>query len=130
MSFELISKRPKLVESNILKYVNTMKKQKYLAKKEIEQKVIQEKEIEIEVQSKTWYNKMSDYICEFIKENYGFVLLFILIILLLLIRYIECNKRKDRIKDIVVKYANDKTRKKKKNNNIQFTDMIEFDDNY
>jgi hypothetical protein len=129
MSFELISNRPKLVDRNILKYVNTMKKQKYLAKKEIEQKEIQEKEIEIQVQSKTWYNSISDYICEFIKENYGFVLLFILIVLLLFIRYIECNKRKDKIKDIVIKYANDKNKKKKKYNN-QFIDTIEFEDSY
>lgn len=125
-----MSRRPKLVERNILKYVNNMKKQKYLAKKEIEQKEIQEKEIEIEVQSKTWYNKVSDYMWDFIKENYGFVLLFILIILLLFIRYIECNKRKDKIKDIVVKYANDKNKKKKKDSNIQFNNDLEFEDNY
>jgi hypothetical protein len=129
MSFELISNRPKLVERNILKYVNNMKKQKYLAKKDIEQKEMKEKEIELEVHSKTWYNNVSDYICDFIKENYGFVLLFILIIILLLIRYIECNKRKDKIKDIVVKYANDKTKKKKKYND-DFMDDLEFANNY
>lgn len=106
MSFDIYSNKPKLVEKNILKYINNKKKQKYLAKVEAEQKEIIQKEIEIEVQSQTWYGTIGKQIWEFIKENYGFVLLISLISLLLFIRYIECNKKKQKIKDIVIKYAN------------------------
>ena len=96
-----IPKYPKLVEKKILKYINHKNKQKYLAKEEIKQKEI----AEIQIQSETWYKKLGDYTWEFIKENYGFILLISLICLLLLVRYIECNKRKERIKELVMKYA-------------------------
>jgi hypothetical protein len=110
MSFDIYSNKPKLVEKNILKYINNKKKQKYLAKVEAEQKEIVQKEIELEVQSQTWYGTIGKQIWEFIKENYGFVLLISLISLLLFIRYIECNKKKEKIKDIVIKHINKKNK--------------------
>ena len=123
MSFDIYSNKPKLVEKNILKYINNKKKQKYIAKVEAEQKEIAQKEIEIEVSSQTWYGTIGKQIWEFIKENYGFVLLISLISLLLFIRYIECNKKKQKIKDIVVKYAN------KQNNNSDSEYESDSEDN-
>ena len=123
MSFDIYSNKPKLVEKNILKYINNKKKQKYIAKVEAEQKEIAQKEIEIEVSSQTWYGTICKQIWEFIKENYGFVLLISLISLLLFIRYIECNKKKQKIKDIVVKYAN------KQNNNSDSEYESDSEDN-
>jgi hypothetical protein len=97
MSFEHIPHKPALVEKKILKYVNNRMKQKYMA--------VKEKEIEVIKQSETWYSKLGDYMLEFMKENYGFVLLFLLISLLLLVRYIEYNKKKEKIKEIITKYT-------------------------
>jgi len=117
MSFDITSNKPKLVERNILKYINNKKKQKHLARIEAEQKEVAQKEIEIEVQSQTWYGKIGKDIWEFIKDNYGFVLLISLISLLLFIRYIEYNKKKEKIKDIVMKHVN-----MKKNKNYDYND--------
>lgn len=98
MSFENIPKRPSLVEKKILKFVN-MKKQRKI---QIEQDKLEQIKIE---QENTTFNKISTYTIDFIKENYGFVLLVFLIGLLLFVRYVECNKRKDKIKEIVAKHA-------------------------
>ena len=98
MSFENIPKRPSLVEKKILKFVN-MKKQRKI---QIEQDKLEQIKIE---QENTTFNKISTYIIDFIKENYGFVLLVFLIGMLLFVRYIECNKRKEKIKEIVTKHV-------------------------
>jgi predicted PurR-regulated permease PerM len=98
MSFENTPKRPSLVEKKILKFVN-MKKQKKI---QIEQEKIEQIKIE---QENTTFNKISTFTIDFIKENYGFVLLVLLICLLLFVRYIECIKRKEKIKEIVAKHV-------------------------
>lgn len=108
MTFEYTYNKPALVEKRILKYVNNKTKQKYITTKKKEINIQQEKEIEIIKQSETWYTRLGDYMLEFMKENYGFVLLILLISLLLLVRYIECNKKKEKIKEIITKYVNDK----------------------
>ena len=101
MSFEKIPKKPSLVEKKILKFVNFKKQKKFL----MEQEKLEQIKLEEE---NTTFNKVSTFCVEFIKENYGFILLTILIGILLFVRYIECNKKKDKIKEIVTKHANKK----------------------
>ena len=111
--------RPKLVDINLLKYVNHVTKKKYINKQEQEQK----KEIEVKESSEPWYNKLWNSIWNFVKENYGFVLLVSLVLILLWVRYIEVNKRKDKIKEIVSKYETEpkKPKKKSKDDSAKFS---------
>ena len=101
MSFENMPKKPSLVEKKILKFVNFKKQKKFL----LEQQKIEQIKLEEE---NTTFNKCSTFCIDFMKENYGFILLVVLISILLFVRYIECNKKKEKIKDIVTKYANKK----------------------
>jgi hypothetical protein len=112
MSFNY-NKKPSLVPRDVLKYVNHKTKQKYIDNKMIQEKQeIKTKEIEYE--NKPWFEKAKNYIWTFMKENYGFVILVVLICLLLFIRYIECIKRKQKIKEIVDKYSYKKSKKPSK----------------
>lgn len=81
--------KPKLIESKLLKYYNN--KYKF-------QPVVDVQPVEIPI---PFYQKILDYIWIFIKNNYGFFILFILIITLLYIRYIEVNKRKEKLKELL-----------------------------
>jgi hypothetical protein len=88
MSFQSYYK-PNLVEKKIIKYHN--KKNNDIKDQEI---------FNNELKQNHWYNNYLVYISTFIKENYGFVLLFSLIIILLYVRYIEVNKRKKQIQKL------------------------------
>ena len=84
MSFDISSKRPKLVEGKVVKFFNDRKEA--------------EKEIEIITASDTWYENIKQYLLETFKENWGFFILIILVTILLWVRYIEVNNRKEKIK--------------------------------
>jgi len=47
------------------------------------------------------FTLVKNYLVEFIKENYGFVLIITLLIILLYIRYVEVSKKKKNIKNII-----------------------------
>ena len=88
MSFNSI-KKPRLVESKLVNYYNN--KNKIIENKEV---------IEKTDLSNKWYKKLLDNTILFVKNNYGFVVLSLSIIILLYIRYIEVNRRKNKIKEL------------------------------
>jgi hypothetical protein len=87
MSFD-ISYKPKLVESKIINRYNDKILKKVMIK---ENNFVNEK-----------IKYLFSLLLTFIKNNYGFFLLFISIFFLLYIRYIEVNKKKE----IIKKYIN------------------------
>ena len=91
MSFDIYSNKPKLVDSKLIKYYNE------------KNKVVEVKEPEVVpvIKEETPQDKILKYIKDFIIENYGFVILFTLILLLLYVRYIEVNKKKKKLKQII-----------------------------
>jgi len=91
MSFDIYSNKPKLVDSKLIRYYN--EKNKALEVKEPEIVQVIEKE--------TLTDKIYECMKEFIIENYGFVILFSLILLLLYVRYIEVKKKKGKIKEML-----------------------------
>lgn len=96
MSFDNHNKKkPKLVEPKLYNYYN--EKLKKIKNDEITNKLV----IEAAIESNTWYKKISKNIWKFIKENYGFFLIISLISILLYVRYIEVNSRKNKMKDAI-----------------------------
>lgn len=101
MSFDIYSKKPKLVEPKLLKYYND--KNKEIEMKEMALKQELDKPIEKE---DTITDTIMKCIKEFIIQNYGFVLLFTLIFILLYVRYIEVKNKKKKLKEIQQKDNN------------------------
>lgn len=103
MSFYTSIKKPNLVEPKLINYYKDKIIQKNL-KKKVElannEKIQNEKNMQIILQSETWYTKLCNICLNFFKENYGFVILTFLITVLLWIRYIEVLRRKDKIKKL------------------------------
>jgi hypothetical protein len=93
----IFTKKPQLVEKNLKNfYINKLKLN-----------TIKQENVESKTEFfKSWFIYFFQIIFDFIKINYGFVLLFGLITILLYIRYIEVNKRKERIKKFITKYEN------------------------
>lgn len=98
MSFNSYNNKPRLVDKKIIKFhVNKIKNIENESK--IQQEDIIKKNIEIkEINNNKWYNKCISYIWAFIKENYGFVTIITLLIVLLYVRYLEVNRRKIKLK--------------------------------
>jgi len=90
MSFDIYNKRPKLIEPKLLKYFNDKIKNKEIKELESQNNL-----------TETWQKKLCTNICCFIKENYGFFIIITLILLLLYVRYIEVNKRKNKVQHII-----------------------------
>ena len=94
MSFYSNMPRPKLVENSIKKQYKELNEVKEINK-------INELILIDENKSKLWYNVIKKVCWDFIKENYGFVLIVSLLIILLYVRYIEVHKRKEKIKELL-----------------------------
>lgn len=104
MSFESKLKKPRLVEGKLVKYYNEKYKQKEL---KIEENVKLRQEMEIINNQPSWYKKFCNICWDFIKENYGFFIIITLITILLYVRFIEVNKRKQKMKKIIDKINKD-----------------------
>jgi hypothetical protein len=101
MSFNIYIKKPNLVDKRLIDfYINKIKEDKL--KEEINQENIKQINNNHEIISCSnnikneinWYDKYIEYVKMFIKENYGFVIITSLIIILLYVRYIEVKRRK------------------------------------
>ena len=103
MSFNNNIKKPKLVESKLVNFYNNKIKARTLAvqleKEQLEKEQINNVNNNI-ISEIPLHKKIFNNIMEFIKANYGFVLLTSLIIILLYIRYIEVTRRKQQLKDL------------------------------
>ena len=104
MSYYIYKSKPKLIEDKILKNYYEKLKKKYIISPENINKLIDnpidnpiDKPIDNPINNK-WYYKLLLYIWNIIKEYYGFFTIMTLLTILLYVRYIEVNKRKDKIK--------------------------------
>ena len=103
MSFYTSTKKPSLISMNMLNSIKNRIREKNIKQKMLVKKMAEiekEKMLQNEEKSKTWYKTLYLNTVEFVKENYGFVILVILISILLYIRYIEVSKNKDKIMKI------------------------------
>lgn len=99
MSFNSVLKKPKLVEGKLVKYYNQKYKQKEMKQEEL---LRQQQEMELNnVIPDPWYKKLMLQLWEFIKENYGFFIIVSLIVILLYVRYLEVNTRKEKMKKVI-----------------------------
>ena len=102
MSFNSYGK-PKLVEPKLSKYyIKRIKEKEFKSK--IAQEEITKQKIEIELSNQPpdpFYKKILNLIYNFIIENYGFVIIISLLIILLYIRHIEVLKRKEQLKEMI-----------------------------
>jgi hypothetical protein len=99
MTFNPDKRKPRLVESKIVKfYVDKFKEKELIETQKIEQEKI---EIEQEkLNPNKWYLKIFIVIKKFIFENYGFVIIICLLAILLYIRYVEVQKKKKRLLEL------------------------------
>jgi hypothetical protein len=85
-------KKPKLVEPKLAKYfINKINEQ--------QTKIAQESLLKVE--EETIFKKYLMKIYDFIYNNYGFVLINSLLIILLYVRYVEVSRRKSKMKKII-----------------------------
>ncbi len=90
-------KRPKLIDGKLLEFFEKKYKEEDLKDKINEENT---KQTEITI-NPNWYDKYLDQTKNFIKENYGFVIISTLIIILLYVRYIEVKKRKKKLQELI-----------------------------
>lgn len=93
MSFYLHKSKPNLIDLKLLKSYNSKIKNKYSI-------------IESSNNIKNNYldnikKNIFDFLLIYIKEYYGLIIFLVLFIILLYIRYIEVNKRKEKLKKIL-----------------------------
>lgn len=97
MSFDIQTKKPKLVEKKLLKL--------------LEDKLKPNEEIKvIEPPKLKWYQKAGSSCLDFLKTNIGLIIIVILLLILLYVRYIEVNKKKKQIKKLkkkIIEYDED-----------------------
>jgi hypothetical protein len=85
-------KKPKLVEPKLAKFfINKINEQ--------QTKIAQEALLKVE--EETIFKKYLMKIYDFIYNNYGFVLINSLLIILLYVRYVEVSRRKSKMKKII-----------------------------
>ena len=98
-------KKPRLVEPKLSKYYIDKIKEKELKAQFAKEELIKQK-METELankQAEPIYKKFYDQVYLFVIENYGFVIIICLLAILLYVRYIEVNKRKAQVKEIMEK---------------------------
>jgi len=103
MSFNSNTKKPKLIEPKLSKYYIEKNKQKELMEQIKKQDILKQEELSIQqtILPIPWYKIYILNLWNFIKENYGFFLIITLIIILLYVRYIEVNNRKNKMKKVL-----------------------------
>jgi hypothetical protein len=104
MSFNSYRK-PRLVEPKLSKYYIDKIKEKEIKAKIAQEEVIKQK-IDMEIlnqPAEPFHKKITNYIYDFIMENYGFFIMISLLGILLYVRYIEVTKRKAQLKEVVEK---------------------------
>ena len=104
MSFNSYRK-PRLVEPKLSKYYIDKIKDKEL-KAKIAQEEFTKQKIQMEIENQPpepFHKQVTKYIYDFIIENYGFFIMLSLLGILLYVRYIEVNKRKAQLKEVVEK---------------------------
>lgn len=104
MSFNSYRK-PRLVEPKLSRYYIDKIKEKEL-KAKVAQEEFTKQKIEMEMLNKPpepFHKQVTNYIYEFIIDNYGFFIMLSLLGILLYVRYIEVNKRKAQLKEVVEK---------------------------
>ncbi len=94
-------RKPRLVEPKLSKYyVNKIKEKDLKARLEQEEITRQKAEFELANQpAEPFHKQVTNYIYDFVIDNYGFVIMISLIGILLWVRYIEVNKRKAQLKE-------------------------------
>ena len=95
--------KPKLIEPKIYKLI-TNKLEKIKNKTIIENDIKEQYKIQEEIiiiPPIPFYIKIYNYLLGFFKNNYILIIIIILICILLYIRYIEINKRKQKFKEII-----------------------------
>ena len=95
--------KPKLIESKIIKKI-TNKLEERKNKIILENKLKQEEIIQNEIINKPpepFYQEILNYLLDFLKNNYMFIIIICLIIILLYVRHIETIKRKKKLKEIL-----------------------------
>lgn len=98
MSFDSYNRKPKLVETKLVKYFNDKYRQKEMNQEDI---IKQQGGEVVQINTQPLYTRIQTGLWEFFKENYGFFILSFLIILLLYVRYIEVSRRKEKMKNII-----------------------------
>ncbi len=102
MSFDSYNKKPRLVDKKIVRFYSDQYRQKDQLDKFKQEEVIKQQQIhEIIIPQETFGTLCYNSFMDFIKENYGFVILFTLIFVLLYVRYVEVCHRKEKIKNII-----------------------------
>ena len=107
MSFNSYRK-PRLVEPKLSKYyIDKIKEKEQKAKMAQEEFTKQKIEMEILNQPpEPFHKKVTNYIYDFIIENYGFFIMLSLLGILLYVRYLEVNKRKAQMKEVIEQINN------------------------
>lgn len=93
-------KKPQLIENKLLKYYNNKYTTPKIKFSTLDSPDIINKNDGFKFE---FLNKYYDEFFNIIKNNYGFFLIFFLLIILLYLRYIEVNMKKDKLKKIIDK---------------------------
>lgn len=98
--------KPKLIEPKITKLITNkieQKKNKIMYKEEIKEQTKIMEELN-NMPPIPFYKKIINYLLNFLKNNYILIIIITLISILLYVRYIEINKRKQKIREILENY--------------------------
>jgi hypothetical protein len=107
MSFNSYRK-PRLVEPKLSKYYIDKIKEKEL-KAQLAQGELEKQKMEMAIlnqPAEPFHKQVTNYVYNFIIENYGFFIMISLLGILLYVRYIEVNKRKAQMKEVIEQINN------------------------